>query len=160
VTGAERQQKIETYGHAHSTLVEALREFPEEMWRFQPSPADWSIHEIVVHIADSEASSYIRCRKCIVEPGQTVMAYDEVQWAKSLDYAGQSAADALELFRLLRQNTWRLIQTLPESTWSNLMYHPENGRMTLDDWLDVYAQHIPEHIDQMRRVHTAWLRQR
>ncbi len=160
MTRAERQLKIEAYGRAHATLVEALREFPEEMWRFRPSPADWSIHEIVVHIADSEASSYIRCRKCIVEPGQTVMAYDEGQWARALDYAGQSADDALELFRVLRRNTWRLIQNLPEPTWSNVMDHPENGRMTLEDWLDVYTRHIPEHVDQMRRVHAAWLRQR
>ncbi len=45
----------------------------------------------------------------------------------------------MELFRLLRRQTHALIETLPESAWSNACYHPENGNMTLEDWLDVYA---------------------
>ena len=68
----------------------------------------------------------------------------------------QSTDDALELFKMLRRNTYYLIKTLPESTWSNTVYHPENGTMTLDDWLDIYERHIPEHLDQMQRVYEAW----
>jgi len=156
MTNAERQQKIEDYGRAHTLLVAALREFPAAMWHFRATPTDWTIHEIVIHIADSEANSYARCRRAIAEPGTSVMAYDEMQWAKSLNYAAQSAADALDLFRVLRQNTYRLIQTLPEAVWAHTITHPENGVMTLDDWLDVYTRHIPEHIEQMRRNYLAW----
>jgi hypothetical protein len=28
--------------------------------------------------------------------------------------------------------------------------------MTMDDWLDVYARHVPEHIAQMREVYADW----
>ena len=53
----------------------------------------------MVHIADSEANSYIRCRRLIAEPGQALMAYAENQWAETLNYPGQSVEDALQLFR-------------------------------------------------------------
>jgi hypothetical protein len=152
----ERQQKISQYGHAHATLTAAIQQFPREMWQFKPSPADFSIHEIIVHIADSEANSYARCRRAIAEPGSTVMAYDEMRWAAALDYHRQDPDEALELFKWLRRLSYHLIRDLPAEAWSRTIHHPENGLMTLDDWLDVYARHIPEHIAQMQGVYAAW----
>lgn len=157
MTPQERAAKIDRHGNAHTELVEALKEFPKEMWHYRPSPDDWTIHEIVVHITDSEANSYVRCRRFIAEPGKDVMAYDEMGWASALHYADQSTEDALELFRWLRNNTNKLIRTLPESAWSNTVYHPENGMMTLDDWLEIYARHVTDHVEQMRRGYLKWL---
>jgi hypothetical protein len=158
VTNQERRQKIESYGTAYNQLVEALQQFPPEVWQFKPSPDRWSIHEIVVHIADSEANSYIRCRRFIAEPGQAVMAYDEMGWAASLRYHDQSPEEALELFKWLRLKSYKLIKSLPEAVWANTVYHPENGIMTLEDWLDIYERHIPDHVTQMRANYEAWLK--
>jgi hypothetical protein len=154
-----RQEKLDRYGSAYDLLQQSLRRFPKEMWHFRPTPQDWTIHEIVVHITDSEANSYVRCRRGIAEPGSTVLGYDEATWSKALHYHDQSTEDAVELFRYLRGNTYKLIKTLPESTWTNTMNHTENGLMTLDDWLDVYARHVSDHVDQMRRVYAAWQQQ-
>ena len=156
MTPEERKHKIESYGRAHALLREALKEFPREMGPFRPAPDRWTIHEIVVHIADSEANSFARCRKFIAEPGTAVMAYDEMQWAKALRYHEQSTDDALELFKWLRLTSYRLIRSLPDSVWSNTIEHPENGTMAMDDWLDVYARHIPEHIEQMQANYADW----
>jgi hypothetical protein len=85
------------------------------------------------------------------------MAYDEDQWAISLQYHEQSAEDALELFKFLRQMSCNLIETLPASAWSNTIKHPEGGIMTLDDWLDIYVNHIADHIQQMQATYDAWV---
>jgi hypothetical protein len=151
-----RADKLNTYGAAHAELAAALADIPREAWHYRAPFDPWTIHEIVVHIADSEANSYVRCRRFIAEPGSSVMAYDENGWASALDYASQSPDDALELFRWLRGNTYKLVLTLPESAWANTVYHPENGIMTLDDWLDVYANHVRDHVEQMRRIHDRW----
>ncbi|MCI0395557.1 MAG: DinB family protein [Chloroflexi bacterium] len=159
MTGEERQRKIESYGRAYETLVAALQEFPREIWQFRPAPDRWTIHEIVIHITDSEANSFIRCRRLIAEPGSTVMAYDENQWARGLDYHSRSTEEAVELFRWLRQSSYSLVRSLPEPVWANTIYHPENGQMTMDDWLDTYDRHIPDHVAQMRLVYADWLAQ-
>lgn len=151
-----RQQKIESYGRAHQQLTTALERYPREIWQYRPAPDDWTIHEILVHITDSEANSYIRCRRLIAEPGSTVLGYDGDQWAHHLAYHEQSVDDALELFKWLRHKSYTLIKNLPEDVWANTIYHSENGWMTFDDWLHVYEQHIPEHIEQMDAIHTAW----
>ncbi len=151
-----REEKIEAYGRAYEQLLAALPEFPREMWQFRATPDGWTIHEIIVHLADSEANSYIRCRRLIAEPGQPVLAYDENRWAAELDYHGQSPEEALQLFKWLRLRSYNLIKGLPGPIWANTVYHPENGTMTLDDWLDVYTRHVPDHLAQMRAVYEAW----
>ena len=155
-----RKKKIESYGNAYSRLVSALKRFPKEMWQFRSAPERWTIHEIVVHIADSEVNSYIRCRRFLAEPGSTVLGYDEAGWARELRYHEQSTDDALELFKWLRHKSYTLIKDLPEAAWSNTVYHTEYGVMTLDDWLDMYERHIPEHIEQMQATYDDWARQR
>ena len=156
LTVEERAQQLEAYGAAYEQLTQALERYPREMWQHKSPVEDWSIHEIVVHITDSEANSYIRCRRLIAEPGESVTAYDESRWAAALRYTDQSTEDALQLFRWLRYNTYKLIKALPEFTWSHTIHHPENGTMTMDDWLGVYARHIPDHIEQMDRIYEHW----
>ncbi len=156
LTPEKRAAKIESYGNGYGQLTRALERFPRDMWTFRDGHGCWSIHEHLIHIADSEVNSYIRCRRLIAEPGQSLMAYDENLWAESLLYHDQDIADSLELFRWLRQKTFTLIKTLPDSTWGNIAYHPENGNMTLDDWLEVYESHIPEHVRSMQENYDAW----
>ena len=158
MTSVTRKNKLDTYRNAAQVLEAALGEFPRDMWRFRDEHGCWSIHEHLVHIADSEANSYIRCRRFIAEPGQELMAYDENQWASALDYHSMDTDGALELFRTLRRRTWELIRDLPESVWSNTCYHPENGDMTLEDWLDVYERHVAEHVEYMRQNYAEWLK--
>ncbi len=156
----ERAQKIESYGKAYQNLTSALKQYPREMWQFKPAPEEWSIHEILVHIADSEAHSYTRCRRFIVEPGSLVVGYDQERWASELNYHDQSVEDALELFMVLRHMTYLLIRKLPDSVWLNTVEHSENGTITLEDWLKAYESHIPAHIQQMQSTYQAWLKRK
>ena len=156
MTNQERQEQIESYGRAYDRLVAALRGFPRQMWAYRPEPDDWTIHEIVVHIADSEVNSYVRGRRLIAEPGSEVLGYDEAGWAKRLDYHAQDPQAALEPFRHLRHSTWLPIRDLPEAVWSHTVVHSESGRMTFDDWLHTYERHVPEHIAQMRAIYETW----
>ncbi len=152
-----RTDKIESYGQAFRFLTEALERYPKGMWQFKPAADEWSIHEIVVHITDSEANSYVRCRRLVAEPGRDLMAYDENRWARDLAYEQQSVDDALELFRWLRARSYRLVKTLPDRVWQHQAFHPEDGMITLEDWLDTYERHVPEHVSQMDAVYEKWL---
>ena len=154
----ERKAKIDSCGDGYKQLVGALEGFPKEMWQFRDSHGCWSIHEHIVHITDSEANSYIRCRRFIAEPGESLMAYDENRWAEALDYQLQSPDAALELFRVLRQKSYDLIRNLPAEVWSHGAYHPEHGDMTLDDWLNIYERHIPEHVQYMQENVQEWIK--
>ena len=157
MTKDERNRLIESYGRAYDTLVNALKEFPKEMWQWKPSPEKWSIHEIIIHITDSEANSYVRCRRFIAEPGSGVYGYDQDRWAVDLKYHNQSIEDNLQLFKWLRKLSYDLIKTVDDKTWETAtINHSENGVMTFEEWLQIYEEHIPVHIKQMRRNLVAW----
>lgn len=153
---ADRREMIESYGHTVDRLEGALRGFPREMWTYRPDEQDWTIHEILIHLADSEANGYLRCRRLIAEPGSDILGYDEAEWARRLNYHAQNPDDALALFRLMRRMTYELIRDLPESAWANTVVHSDTGRMSFDEWLEIYERHVPVHIAQMRAVYETW----
>jgi hypothetical protein len=156
MTREERRERIESYGRGPALLVEALKEFPRSMWEYKPGPERWSIHEIIVHLADADLSSAIRCRFFIAEPGKVVTPYDQDAWAERLDYHAQNAADALELFKWIRKTTYDLLKLQPDSVFANTIRHPEHGDITLDWWLEIYDDHVKKHIGQMRRNYDTW----
>jgi ribosomal protein S18 acetylase RimI-like enzyme len=153
---SERESLIASYGTAPERLKKALSAIPREAWAWKPAPHRWSIHEILLHLADSEANSYIRCRKFIAEPGSTITAYDQEAWARLLHYPSQSTEDALQVYSLLRHVSWQLIKALPEEIWSHTIHHPENGEMRFTDWLRIYENHT--HIGQIQRNYAQWLK--
>ena len=159
MTGEERAQKIASYGTAYNFLVEELKKFPPEMWNFKSELNPWSIHDIIIHITDSEANSYVRCRRFIAEPGKEVLAYDENRWVTALNYPAQSTEDALELFKLLRRCSYNLVKPLSEAVWSNEVIHSDSGRMTFEEWLDTYDRHVPDHVEQMQKTYDEWVKQ-
>lgn len=149
--------KIESYGRGYENLVRHINEIPRSVWKYRLNKEEWTIHEILVHLADSEANAYIRCRKCIAENGEPVMTYDENKWASSLNYLDQDADLALENFRILRLRTYNLIKSLDHSAWENYYIHPESGKMGLIDWLDVYESHVDEHLEQIEKIYSQWV---
>jgi hypothetical protein len=157
VNREERLQKIEQYGRGFDLLMAALSKVPREAWTFKPSPTEWSVHEIIVHMADSESMAALRVRKLIVEPGSTLMAYEEAKWADALDYLSQSTDDALQIIKMARQTTYHLLKTLPDEVFSHSVTHPEYSEpYTFDKWLNIYSRHIPDHVEQLKRSYQAW----
>ena len=73
----ERNEKIELYGRGVDLLKAALAEVPQEALKFKPEPKEWSVYEIIIHIADSESNAALRARKLIIEPGGSIMPYNQ-----------------------------------------------------------------------------------
>jgi len=158
MTREERRQRLESFGRAPVLLSNALRQFPKKMWLYKPVPERWSIHEIILHLADSEATAYVRCRRYIAEPGTTTPQFDAARWAGSLGYFHQSTREALEIIRRLRRMTYQLLVTLPDPVWSHTVGPSTGDGMNLEQWLEVQERHIPHHIEQMRLNYEGWLK--
>ncbi|WP_407669410.1 DinB family protein [Paenibacillus ehimensis] len=86
---------IEEYGRGYKLLREAVEGLTVEELRFKPGPDKWSIHEILIHLADSELVSTQRLKKVLAEDEPLIMSWEQDVWAKSLGYeAGPRAASA------------------------------------------------------------------
>jgi hypothetical protein len=147
----EINKLIELYARGYDDLRAYVDDLPEGALDFKCGPDKWTIREILIHMADSEAHGHLRGKKIIVESGAKITAYDQDAWADKLGYNDMDHADALELFRLLRKNMVPILKKLPEETWHNYIMHPESGKITLQDWIQLYIDHVNNHIQQMNR---------
>ena len=153
----ERNEKIELYGCGFDLLMAALAEVPQEAMKFKPEPKEWSVHEVIIHLADSESIAAQQARMMVAEPGKTVMAYDPDAWANNLHYQKGDVDEALQLLKWTRAFTYRWFKSLPEQAFALSADYPgDEEPYILDDLLRIYAGHIPSHIEQIRNNHKIW----
>lgn len=119
---------------------------------FTTSPDQWSIRQIIAHLADSELVAGQRFRQVIAEENPTLIAYDQEAWARNLGYSLRKPKSSLESFRRLRAENFDLLRSLPEGTFERTGNHTENGPMSLRALLETYARHAESHAAQMQRL--------
>ena len=91
----ERESLIEQYARGPARLREALAKAPREALQWRPEPGRWSVHEVVVHCADSEANAALRIRYLVAEKEPLIVGYDQDAWSRLFDY---SAEDWLRIY--------------------------------------------------------------
>jgi hypothetical protein len=138
-------------------LGAALRHFPRKMWLYKESPDQQCIHDTVLYLADSEVIEYVSCRRLIAEPGSSTPGIDLELWCRGLGYFYQDIREAMDVIRILRRVTYRLLKVLPEIAWTYTADLPIHGRLSLGEWLEIRENHYPEHIQRMERIYSGWI---
>jgi hypothetical protein len=157
---AERTTLIEKYGRAWDDFLAGLKEIPKEAWLFKPAPKEWSVHQVIVHLADSETNSYLRARRLIADPQFPLMAYDQDEWANQLDYHNQSTDDALAATGAVRRLTYNMIKNMPDEMWERTGIHPEYPEpYKFTKWLRIYSNHPYDHLGQIQENYRLWKEQ-
>jgi len=148
---------LDRFARAPEAVAEKIRGRSREQMTFRPFPEAWTIHEHVVHMADSEINGSVRLRKILAESGVAVDVFDQEKRVASLNYHRQPVDRALSVFRLLRQIALDLLREVEEARWdSSYIMHPERGRLTLRDWLQTYAEHAEQHLQYIERNLKLW----
>jgi len=146
-------QLLAAFAAGPARLRQAIAGLTEEELHARPrGPAKWSIHEIVIHTTDSELQGAFRMRKVWSEPTPLLPAYDQDAWVRELDYQRESAAlreRALTLLALLREHTLPVLQRATADDWAKSGTHPEYGPVTLRNLLEIYADHVERHVEQI-----------
>ena len=116
---------------------------------------NWTVRQIVHHLADSHVNSYVRFKWALTEERPTIKAYDEGRWA-ALDDSRSGPVDApLALLDALHARWALLLRSLSEAQFARSFVHPDTGRDTrLDAALAYYAWHGRHHTGQI-----LWLRE-
>lgn len=160
MTPDARLAAIDRYERGPHDLESALAEAPPEARTFRPAPGVWTVHEIVVHCADSETSGYTRIRMLAAEPNPQIIGYDQDLWTTRFDYHSIPLEPALAVIRAVRAHTAPLLRAFPEETWAVVGTHSESGSYSATDWLSIYSAHLADHAEQIRGNLRAWREQR
>jgi hypothetical protein len=156
VDSKERERLIGRYADGPGRLREALAKAPERMRRWRPEPGEFSVHEVIVHCADSETNSHGRIRYLMSEDNATIIGYDTDVWAAAFDYQNHPLDAAMLTVEAVRANTVPILRRAPDSAWAKAGTHTESGRYSAEDWLRIYSAHCHDHAEQIEHVIEAW----
>jgi hypothetical protein len=137
---------------APHTLAGMLDGIPETVLGARPTPAKWSIREIVAHLADDELVATYRIRLILSAPGTEIQAFDQARWAEVARYAETDVAESFELYRRLRVENLRQMSPLVEAEWNLFGIHAERGRESIRDIAAYYAGHDLNHFAQIEQI--------
>jgi hypothetical protein len=156
LTPQEREALIEQYARGPEEVRQALGRVPKEALQWRLAPGKWSVHEVVVHCADSETNAALRIRYLLAEKEPLIVGYDQDAWARLFDYHSQPIEESLAATAAARSRTVPLLRRLTEADWAKEGRHTESGRYTVEDWLRIYAVHLAGHARQIGRNVEAW----
>jgi hypothetical protein len=144
-------------------MIDTLRCFPAELEtlvaglsRAQldavPLPGVWSVQQIVHHLADSHMNSVIRLKLILTVDHPTLVGYPQDEWAVLPDVQAVPIQASLDILRGLHLRWVALFESLTPEQWTRTGFHTENGDITPEDLLPVYASHCRDHLAQIREV--------
>jgi hypothetical protein len=147
---------IKRYADGPALLEDALSRVPAEALKWRPAPGKWSVHEVIVHCADSETNSHMRLRYLLAEPEPLIVGYDQDRWATVMDYHAHPLDLALATVRAVRANTVPLLQRMTDADWAKTGRHTEHPVYGVTLWMALYAEHLEIHAAQIERNLKAW----
>lgn len=153
---AEREPLVDQYARGPGRLREALAKVPKEALQWRPGPGRWSVHEVVVHCADSEANAALRIRYLVAETAPLIVGYDQDAWVRLFDSHAQPLEEALAAAASARDRTVPLLRRMTDADWAKTGRHTESGPYSAEDWLRIYAAHLEGHARQIERNTEAW----
>ena len=147
----------------HAALIAAIARLPEQLEALVAglSPdelttpflaGEWTVAQNVHHLVDSHANSYIRCKLILTEERPPLKPYLQDAWAATPDASDAEIGPSLAILRGLHARWVRFWETLPDQAWERVGLHPDNGPMSLDRIVRVYANHGEAHLDQITRT--------
>lgn len=137
---------IDQYERAPDKLRTAVAGLTHEEITARPGPGKWSILEVVVHIADSDAISIDRMKRILTEDDPPLLYADETAYVDRLFTHDQSLEDALTLLEVGRRQWARVLRKLPDEAFARTGQHNRRGTVSLGQLVGDYINHIDEHL--------------
>ncbi len=155
------QNSIYRYLPDMERFVEMIRALPEAEVTFKPTETAWSIHEIVVHLVDSEIVLQHRLKAVLSEERPTLIAFDQDAWAHRLNYASLDLEHHLQVLLALRRAFAPVLETVTEDDQQRIGMHNEDGEITARMLIDkLCITHLEAHVKQVQRNRDAFAAQK
>lgn len=154
LSAAERRAAVDAIAAAPAGLRAAVRGLNDEQLDTPYRPDGWTVRQLVHHVADSHMNAYTRLRLALTEENPTIKPYDEKAWAELPDMRTLPVDVSLDLLDRLHERLVYTLRHTPDADFARTLVHPENGPMTLDALLGVYAwhgRHHAAHVTSLRK---------
>ena len=151
----ERKELVQQIALAPSALRKAVAGLSADQLDTAYRPGGWTVRQVVHHVSDSHMNAYVRMKLAVTETDPTVKPYSEKLWAELPDARTSAVEPSLTLLESLHQRWVAFMQSLGSEDFLRTVVHPEQGTISVDFLLQLYAWHGRHHT-----AHIAGLRER
>ncbi len=137
---------IEAYTAGPAKVRAAVAGLAREELTARPGPGAWSILEVAVHLADSDAISIDRMKRMLSEDNPPLLYADETAYVERLHTHAQDIEDALTLLEVGRRQWARVLRLLPDEAFARTGRHDRRGAVTVGEYVASYIDHIDDHL--------------
>jgi len=119
------------------------------------APGEWTPRQVIHHLADSEAQSYLRIRRLMAEPsGSIIQGWDEGMWAENavLGYSTLPVENSIAVFKSVRAASLDILKRLSLEDLERSGVHTEKGNYTVAKWIKAHTNHPSSHGEQIEKA--------
>jgi hypothetical protein len=132
------------------TIAALVRTIPPEQARWRPAPTDWSMLEVINHLADEEREDFrLRLDAALHRPGIAVPPNDSADWPAARAYNERDPAESLARFLDERRQSLAWLRALNAPDWSQAIPRNAGGVLRGGDLLAAWAVHDVLHLRQL-----------
>lgn len=128
-----------------------------EQARWKPTATDWSLLEVICHLADEEREDFrTRVRWALgggVDPWHPI---DPQGWVISRAYNQREPGAALADFMQEREASLAWLQSLASPDWGQAYPAPWGGQIHAGDFMAAWIAHDLLHTRQLVELHYRW----
>jgi uncharacterized damage-inducible protein DinB len=136
-------------------LPYAIRGLKPDQLTWQPREGEWSIQQVLFHLADVQILLGFRYRKMLAEDNPELVGFSPDLWASRLAYHQRQPRSALNQFRALRRADLELLGAIPPEAWERTGRHPVHGPISLRQMVEHAFHHDQAHLAQIKAVKAA-----
>jgi hypothetical protein len=151
----ERQDLVEQFREGATAVKTALRGLRDGEVDACEGTGEWTVRQIVHHLADTELMRGARLFQLLVDDQPTIQGFDEGALARRLHYE-RDIQYPVAAFCALRESLASLVDRLSEEEWSRGALHSEISPYTVETVIRRGIDHVREHTEQIRRARSHW----
>jgi hypothetical protein len=115
-----------------------------------PAPKEWSIHQVVAHMRDTQQRVFVyRAQRLVKEEHPKVENFDQEVWHRDHYSPDEPLKKIVSEYRIAHRKFIRILRDSEDPDWKNWAVHPDFGKISLE-WLALHNyQHNLGHIAQI-----------
>jgi len=149
----ELESHIKVIKNFPEKLKKLIEDFSDEQLDTPYREGGWTVRQLVNHLADSHANSFIRFKLALTEENPTIKPYDEAKWAELQDSISMPVKPAMRMLKGIHQRWYVLLKTMTNKQFERTFRHPEKGDdHNLRYFLAFYAWHCNHHFAHIENL--------
>ncbi|MBP1964682.1 DinB family protein [Paenibacillus aceris] len=146
---------LQSYLQTHDQLQTAIQGLNAEQLSWKSSPDQWSVTEVLSHLADHNIVVSFRIRQILAGSAVQLPAFDQDPWVSGAKANEGSANDILAVFQALLLYNHLLFQRLSAEDWVKTGINFKGQILSLTDVVQSFVAHVQVHLAQISRIKKA-----